>query len=101
MTKPPLPPNPPGKTKLPPNTEDTDETNDSPLGTTASPPGVPAAAAVNQPCSEESADERSPNGGASDRRSSEDMAEWHGTAARREKPATEEKFGGESLPRVG
>ena len=101
MTEPPLPPNPPGKTELPPNTEDTDETNDSPLSIATPPPVVPAAAAVNRPCSEESADERSPDGGASDQRSLEDMAEWHGTAARREKPATKEKFGGESLPRAG
>jgi len=49
---------------------------------------------VNRPCSEESADERSHDGGASDRQSSEDMAEWHGMAARREKPTTEEKIGG-------
>jgi hypothetical protein len=31
-----------------------------------------------------------------------DMVEWHGTTSNEERPATaEEKFGGESLPRVG
>ena len=69
-------------------TEDTDETNDSPLATAIPPTGMLTTA--NRPCKEDRAEERL---------GSEDMAEWHETTANEERPATaEEKFGENTGP---
>ena len=55
--------------------------------------------AVNRPCKEDRAEDKSPDAGAS-QLGSEDMAEWCGTTSNKERPAKAEENFGENIGHV-